>query len=340
MMKSRNLAIMAALIVVLAGINFMQKNNHQKSTSGSAVSTLIEGQWSVDTVGRLAIGYGAEENVVSLVKNPDHSWAVSSAWQAPGETQNIANLLLSLVALKGEFRSDDAAVLGDYQLARDQAVSIHAYANDGSSAFELLVGKATDGAPGNFVRLSSDNRVHATQIDLLAILGLYSGPGPAENKHFIHLKPLGFDQGAVDKIVLSDDRQTTAMTKTFADTTDRATWEWELDADPDTALARTKVDALLNALLGIRAVDVDNPAGDTRVYGLQEATRKATIFLADGSSQVLLFGSRREAGPGGSSGSTLPAGQWLQVEGKNEVWIITDYTVNNIFKNVDELKAG
>jgi len=61
MIRTRNLAIIAVLVVILAGINFMQNSSHKKSTSGSAMATLIDNQWTLDSIGRITLGLGSEE---------------------------------------------------------------------------------------------------------------------------------------------------------------------------------------------------------------------------------------------------------------------------------------
>jgi len=165
------------------------------------------------------------------------------------------------------------------------------------------------------------------------------------------LKTLDIDPSAVNAIVLQDGDNTIELVKAFAQPApvaddaapvsapDRSTWEWKLAQNHGVALAKTKVDGLMNSLVSMRAVDVDDPTAPAEVYGLQSVTRKATLQLEDGSSQVVEFGSDRPAGEGGSSASALPAGHWLRVVGENEIWIITDLTMNNIFKTVEDLKA-
>ncbi len=351
MMKTKNLAILAVIIIALTAVSFMQKSSHQKSTSRSSTVTLIEGNWTVNNISRLSLGMAENDNLVSLEINPDQSWTVTSAWDAPGDVDKISNLLFSLSKLAGEFRSDNASVLPDYQLDQAQAVAVRGYGSDGEKAFEIFVGKAPMGSQGNFVRLPTDDRVFLSQKNLLSALGLYSGPRAPENKHFIKLKPLTLDKLDVNGIVLQNDGQTLELVKVFSETKpvegdttststmDRNTWEWKLASGDAVALAKTKVDPVMNALLGINAVDVDDPFGNAEDYGLQTVTRSATVFLEDGSTRVLEFGSQRPAGIGGSSHATLPAGRWMRVEGNKSIWIVTDYTVNNIFKNVEELQA-
>ncbi len=355
MMKTKNLVIVVMVVVVLAALSFWQKSNHQESTSRSATEVLIEGPLTLENTGRITLGLGSEEEIVSLRKNPDQSWAVSSAWNAPGDAEKISNLLFNLNGLKGEYRSDNAAVLKDYKLDKDQAVSVRGYGNDGTLAFEIFVGVTPAGSQGSFVRLPSGDRVHLTQKNLLAPLSMYGGPALPANKSFINLKLLATDQSMVNGIVLEDEGQTLELVKVFAEaeraegqdpaisTVDRSTWEWKLAQESGVALAKTKVDAVMNALLGIRAIDVDDPTTGTEAYGLQTASRKATLFFEDGTSQTLVFGAERPADVGidlsGNPASTLPAGRWLHVGDSDAVWITTDYTVNSIFKKVDDLKA-
>ncbi len=348
-MNPKNLATVTVIVLVLAVISFMQNSSHKNSTSQSATATLLDGNLSIDNISKLTMGIGNDAAMVSLTKNSNQRWIVDSAWGAPGNSETISQLLSTLAGLKGEFRSDKAEVLQDYLLDDAQALALKGYKKDGTVAFEILVGKAPVGAQGNFIRLPSDNRVHLSQTNILAPLGLRSGLKSPENKTFINLKTFNINRLTVNKIILENEGQFIALEKVFAmtepddsgaaATQDRNTWEWKLASDESKALDKTKVDNVAHALLGLRALDVDNPAGNVETYGLGTPIMKATIFLENGTSQLVEFGAQRPAGPGGSSEATLPAGRWLHVVEKNEIWIVSDVTVSNIFKNVDELMA-
>lgn len=346
MVSKRNLVILAGVLVVLLAINFFQKRGHERRTSRPATTVLIEGTLSADDLGRITLGQGETDEAVVLAQGPT-GWVVETAWDAPANEARIGALLRNLSDLSGEFRAENADVLADFDLDEAAAVRIRATDRDGTEAFGLDIGGKPERATGNFVRVPGSDRVHLTQTNLLASLGLYAGPDAPKSSHFIDLQAVQEDRRAVDRIILDDGGTVLEMTKEFAviepapdDTTgagpeiDRDTWEWNLVRPDAKPLAKTKADGVLGAVTTIRAVDVDDPGAVPADYGLDQPARTATMVLEDGTEVVLEFGSDRPAEEG------RQAGTWLRVRGEKTVWVVTDFSVKNIFKDVDDLLPG
>jgi hypothetical protein len=96
-------------------------------------------------------------------------------------------------------------------------------------------------------------------------------------------------------------------------------------------LAKTKADGLLGSLVAVRAVEADNPGGDMAFFGLDAPSRTATMVLDGGAEITIEFGNTREAA------GELQEGVWMKVAGKPGIWIVTDYTIKNIFKATEDL---
>ena len=352
MLKNRNILILALVLVVLGGISLLQKAGHKKDTNRSATVTVIEETFTPDQLDRITLGLGQEEVVVDLVSTPA-GWVLASNWDAPANLARIETLLRNAGGLTGESRSASESVLADYSLSSEMAVKIRAYDKQGALALAVDVGGQPERFPGNFVRRPDSHEVYLSQINLLAQLGLYNGPERPDYKHFLELQAVQEDNLAVDRVILNDGGQMLEMVKEFAvvppaavaDSAgeaslptedapaelDRTTWEWKLVTPRSAALAKTKADGVLNSLAKIRATDVDDPQGDLEAYGLAVPTRTATITREDGSNLTLEFGSTREAEEGGQ------AGVWMMVRGLPRIWVVTEYTVKNIFKSVEDL---
>ena len=354
MLKNRNILVLVAVLVVLLAISMAQKAGHRKSTSGSSTVKVVEGTFTTDQLDRITLGLGADEEVVVLLATPT-GWVVASAWDAPASSDRIDALLRNVSGLSGEFRSDEASVLADYGLADDGAVKVRAYDKEGNLALAVDIGGKSERSVGNFIRRPGSNAVYLSEVNLLSQLGLYNGPAAPGNVHFLDLQAVKEDRLEVDRIILDDGGQILEMAKEFAeakpvpgdgvgaDTTgaelappeaDRTTWEWKLTVPMSKALAKTKADGVLGSLVRIRATDVDDPATDLAAYGLAEPSRTATIVRQDGTELTLEFGNTREA-----SGD-LQTGVWMKVRGEPVVWIVSDYTVKNIFKSVEDLLPG
>ena len=346
MQKNRNLLVMAAVLVILVGISLMQKAKHEEATSGSHTQVVLAGEFSRDNLGKVILGQGDLPEAVVMSFAPD-GWRLDSKFDALVSNQRLDALLRSLSNLEGEFRSDKAGVLEHYSLGEEDAVSIRFLDRQGGELGALLVGKSPERATGHFVRRPGENQVFLTQKGVLQQLGIYGPPAPPEAKHFLELQAFQADRLEVDRIVLRDGGTELDLVKEFAmnpapdnedetestePSVDRMTWEWKLAGTAGTALAKTKVDGVMGAAVSIRAQDVadpDAPAGD---YGLDTPLKAATLHLQDGSTKVLEFGKERPA-----EGGSIP-GTYFRVQGENTVWVASSYTLNNIFKTLEDLQ--
>ena len=347
MIKNRNILILAAVLLVLLGISLVQKAGYRKSTSRSSTDMVVAGTITADQLDRITLGFGQDDESVVLLSTPT-VWVVTSAWDAPASMGRIDGLLRNLSDLSGEFRSDNKSVLGDYGLADDVAVKVRAYGKDGELALALDIGNKPERASGNFIKRPDTNKVYLTAVNLLSPLGLYDGPASPGHQHWLDLQAVQADRLAVDGVILRDDGGNLEMTKEFAEAKpvpgpestpptvepggeDRTTWEWKLVTPKAMALAKTKADGVLNSLVGIRAVDVADPDADLAAYGLADPFRTATLVMEDGSDLTLEFGNLREAE------GDLQAGIWMKMQGQRSIWVVTEYTVKNIFKTVEDL---
>ena len=347
MIKNRNILILAAVLLVLLGISLVQKAGHKKSTGRSSTVKVVEGAVTADQLDRITLGFGEDEEAVVLLSEPT-GWVVASAWNTPASKQRLDTLLRNVSDLSGEFRSDNESVLADYGLADEGSVKVRAYDKEGNLALAVDIGGKPERFPGNFVKRPGSSAVYLSQVNLLSQLGLYDGPAVPGNRHFLDLQAVREDRLAVDSITLDDDGRILELIKEFAEEKpvegqetadgenepaglDRTTWEWKLTAPQPQAPAKTKADGVLGSLVSIRALDVDDPAGDPATYGLAEPARTATMVRQDGTEMTLEFGNTREAE------GDLQAGAWMKVRGKPTVWVVAEYTVNNIFKSVEDL---
>ncbi len=342
MNNTRNLIILVVVLVVLGGISLLQRSSHHRQTSRAATEILVPDQYTADDLDRITLGQGKQEVTVDLVRAPD-GWKVASSWNVKAAANRIDGLLKAVGNLSGEFRSDKAEVVADYGLADSSAVHIRLYKDDKPVVF-LEVGNRSQGQPGNFVRLGDSHAVYLSTVSLLSPLGIYGDLIPPKNRHFLDLQAVKEDRLAVDRIILRDGRHVIEMQKEFsmtepdsADTTgaaprpDRSVWEWKLIKPRQAALAKTKADGVLGTLVSIRATDVGDPDQDIAAIGLDKPSRTATLVKEDGSEIVLEFGNTREAE------GDHPAGTWMRVKGDDTLWVVTDYTTKNIFKQVDDL---
>lgn len=338
MIKTKNLVILGVALVVLLGVSLLQRTGHRKATSQSSVSELLPAEVVPADLSRITLGLGDNAEAVVLSNTPT-GWTVDTAWNAAASQDRIDTLVRNLTGLTGEYRSNSAEVLADYGLADTSAVHIRAYDPKGEVVMALEVGNKPERSQGNFVRQPDNDKVYVSQKNILAQLGIYGGPELPQGRYFLDLQAvkenrLDVDSVVVDGLNLSKVFATNPPDSTHTEpTVDRNTWEWELAGKSSPALAKSKVDAVLNTLEAIRANDLVDPQADLATYGLDKPDRRAEIHLQDGRVIGLNFGDSREAV------GKAPAGIYMQVDGQDNVWVVTEYTVKNIFKGLDDLKA-
>lgn len=343
MIKTKNLVILAVALALLLGINLMQRSGHEKATSQSSVSELVPTGIVPDDLSRITLSQGEHEDAVVLSNTPT-GWQVDTAWNSQANLDRVESLVRNLTGLTGEFRSDNADVLSDYGLADGDALKIRAFDPAGAAVIAVDVGRKTERGQGNFVRQPDNNKVYVSQKNLLAQVGLYGEIKPPSNRFFFELQAVKEDRLDVDRIVIDSGAGKLDLVKDFAEepvaegaeesepVLDRNTWEWQLAGRPGVALAKTKVDAVLNSLVAVRANDLVDPAADLADYGLDQPGRRAELHLQDGRVLELNFGRDREAA------DDVPAGTYLKIADQSPVWVVTEYAVKNIFKELADLK--
>ena len=339
MITSKNLIILAAVLVVLAGISFMQKSQHRKATNSSSTSVIVSGDFTKDNTGRIRLGFGADEDAVVLVATAD-GWRIESHHGSRANEQRVTTLLRNFSNLAGEFRSDSGEVLGQYGLSDDQAVTVRVEDAYGVEVLAINLGRTPQGFPGQFMRIADSNKVYLSQAGMLSHLGIYGEPELPKYQFFLELQAVKESVANLDGMTIRDGDAVMSFSKKFGaidpaedapegtlPATDRNTWEWLFDGAVATDLAKTKIDGVLNSAAAIRANDVAAPSITLAEYGLDSPTRSLTLIRQDGGELVLNFGSTREAVGGVSEGT------YMQVAGKPSIWVVTSYTIKNIFKS-------
>lgn len=346
MITTKNLIILAAVLVVLGAVSFMQKSQHRKATNSSSTTVVVDGEFSNDNISRIMLGFGTTPDAVVLVSTPE-GWIIESHFGARANVQKISTLLRNFSNLAGEFRSDSAKVLKQYGLEDDQCVTIRAVDKAGAEVLAINLGRTSQGYPGQFMRVPGSSKVYLSQTGMLSHLGIYTDPELPKVQFFLELQAVKESVANLDGMTLRDGETTMHFQKEFSTvepaegtpegtppTTDRNTWTWFLDGASASNLDKAKIDAALNACANIRANDVVDFKAGPAAYGLDAPSMSLALNRMDGSELVIEFGSTREAVADG-----VTAGTYMRVAGSETIWVVTSYTIKSIFKNRDDLKT-
>lgn len=340
--SNRNLVILLAVLVVLAGMYALssQQREHIDQTGGFV--DLVEGQLSTDEVYGISITKGGDEGV-EIVQRGDR-WEVDSYHDAPANLNKVRSLLGNLESVEGELRSEDPAVLPDYSLDDENAYHIVVREESGTPMVDLRIGTST--SRGVFVRRSGSDTVYLADHNFLSDLGIWGDERKVpEAKSWVDLQVLEVDENQVVALEIRDG-QTLRMEKEFEEEPATAeadsaameaappapaekTYEWRV-TDPESFLAtRTKAEAVLNSLSGLRASDVVTRGEAPEGSGLGDDASVVVILGEEGPLHTLRFGASLE-------GDTKA--RYLRVDDGELIWSVPEYVCKNVLKTADDLR--
>jgi len=335
-MKPRQLVVLAAVVAALGAAVIVQNVRHERSTSRSDTRPVLDVNVVAEEINRVTVSQGDDSTRVVLEKLPDR-WVVRSAWDHPADERKVRELIDALNGLRGEFRSNDAEVLADYGLGPDadpRPVTVTLFGADWQEVAAVELGSTSGG--GVFLREPGENAAYLSRTNVLGKLGMWGGPKAPESRTFLDLDVFECKAADIRSIALFDGDDVLRLEKTYAEpdstgTVDDSTWEWVLTEPERRPLAKTKADAVMNALTRVQAVDIADPKGDWRDYGLWKAPRRVEVGLADGSTFELRWGVAREAGAG------QQAGLYAMSSEDQTVWVIREFKADQIFKSLEDL---
>ncbi len=341
-MRNRNLIILAVVLALLITISVVQKAGRNHAASQPDTEPVLNAEFAPEDVNRVVVARGEPDSSDVVIERLPDQWVLRNSWSHRADAKRIDALIEVLQDIRGEFRSDDPAVLADYGLGGDDALRVSIYGKDWQEVFSIEIGKKPSRGTGVFVRSPAGDAVFLTRADVLGRLGMYGGATDPKATHFMDLAVRETDRADIEAITTWIDGEATAIEKIYpqpeaaaGDTAiapvDRSTWEWRITEPERRAAAKTKCDVVLGALAKVRAVDIDDPDADLRGYGLWRAAKRVEARMADGSVFEMRFGNEREA----SAGS--PEGVYMMTSADRTVWVVRKGVVDQIFKKTEDL---
>ncbi len=286
-MKTKRIIIMAAMLLILIGLRLIQVGQKENRFKEPVLNHMFP-VLSLDQVGSFTISAPNGVNI-DIRRRADH-WIVASKYGHRAKTENLERLVAGLSGLKGEFRSDDPAVLADYSLDDAGAITLRLSGLAEETLGEVLLGKAVSSRGGCFARQVDAREVYAVEGNVLGSLGIWGDDRDPKVSFFLDLQAMKVDRGEIDAVTLEHEGAMLHLVKVFepspADTipVDRTQYDWRLG---DTELDKAKADAVAGALATIHARDIIDPSG---AYDFNSSGMRATLQLADGTSRVVEFG--------------------------------------------------
>jgi hypothetical protein len=323
MTRNRPLLILSLAVVALLAVSVFQRVLHRRAVTSPATATVVAADFDPADINRVAVGAG-DDSLAVVLERLGEGWVARTAWDHPVDARKLQELLAAMDSLQGEFRSDEAAILDDYGLGpQSDPVKVTLFGKDWQPVCALLLGKRADDGSGVFVRAPSSNAVYLARTEVRGKLGLWSPEAKPETRHFLDLSVFKTDAAGISRIALHQGDKTLVMEKILAasgpgdgSAPPPRDWEWMLTAPSRRALAKTKVDGVMNAMAAVQAADVADPGVGMEKYGLWRAERRVEVTLADGSTFELRVGDARPAANGAQEG------RYCMTSRDRKIWVI------------------
>ena len=190
-MKLKKLLILVAVLAVIGALSLAKKNNLEKA--GTLNGRLVLAQTEPLLAKDFSQGFVTKMDVyragdpserLLFAKDVSGKWVLQNHDNEPTRNEAVDSLLKSMTELRGELRSEDAAVLGDYSLKDEQAFHFQFFGNEGTELAHVLVSPLRPRGTQNFVRLAGSNKALVTDTDILASLSIFSPQDRLEKNTF------------------------------------------------------------------------------------------------------------------------------------------------------------
>jgi hypothetical protein len=338
MTRNRPLLILSLAVLLLLAASVARRVMHRRAVTAPTSTTVVAADFDPADISRVTVGNRADSLAVVLERLGD-GWVARTAWDHPADPRKLQDLLAAMDSLQGDFRSDEAAILDDYGLGpQSDPVKVTLFGKDWQPVCSLLLGKRADDGSGVFVRAPDRHAVYLARTEVRGKLGMWAPEARPETRAFLDLQVFKTDRDSIRKIALHQGDKTLVMEKVLApagpgdgSAPPAQDWEWTLTAPSRRALAKTKVDGVMNALTGIQAADVADPAVGMEKYGLWKAERRVEVTLADGSTFELRVGDLQPPAGGGQEG------RYCMTSRNTMVWVIREFKIDQIFKKLEDL---
>lgn len=337
-MKGNKLVLLAVILVVSVGVIILNENLSNKKPSRKEMEFFPE--LSEQAIGAVTISEG--KATVRLKRKGD-VWVVTkpsgeatdqpaaatplaAAEKAPapaGEVEypvdsaSITAAIEKVTSLKKDaLISENPEKQSIFEVDSVKGINVTLADNSGKKIGSFIIGKNGADYNSNYVRMKGSNEV-------------YMASGGIRYSFFTDLKRwrdktiLRFDKATAKGITLNK-KGGEMITLAHADSGDT----WQILEPIQNPAKTATVNGILEKLAALTATDFqDEPLADTAT-GFDKPELGVTISFTNGSSRNVLFGKKNSDNK-----------YWVKTDGKKQVFLIGEYTVNEINKTLDDLKA-
>jgi hypothetical protein len=342
-MKSRNLIISAAVLVVIVAIIVVSNILSTKMPSETSLSFFpafteascssflivdksdsirVRRKGDVWVVAPRTSQAGQEQGIGSALDSLGEPPSASTGKEYPADSASVQSVLEKIAGLKREdLISENPEKQPLFEVDSASGIYVEAWNDKGTSVASFRLGKSGPAWGTTFVRRIGSDKVYCAG-------GSIRHAFFADSKRWRDKTIMRFPQEQAEKVTLAKKGGHTIELAKSTDTTGAA--QWNLTA-PDRAKAKSgTVDALVQAMAHFTCSEYEeSDTLDDGAMGFDDPELSVTVVLADGATRQLTVGAAK--------GDTKK--YWVRSEDRpGFTYLVSDYSIKKLDKNVAELK--
>jgi len=334
-MKGKQILVLGAIFIVLVVIVMLSRLSEPGHKTRIEEDVLV-GEFDTGQAAYVEFYHGGKPEVkVALVKK-EGLWTVPARHGARADKERVEKLLKDIAGLKGEARTSDPALFGEFAISDKEAVHFIVKDTGGSNMAHLLIGKAGPDHRSGFVRLAGGNSVYPVDVAMLSRLGVSRQENAAvsgiEDKRWLDLTILpDFKAEEVVKLSLDSPERGLAFERTVEEQEEgqKKKGPWAIVTEGIAYKAKDAgIESVLSGLAGRRAEDVADP-DNMKDYGFDKPTHTAEITADSGKTTKIAIGASFE-----QEGAKK---YYLKIDGDPLPYIAAQYLVDRLFEDAKKL---
>jgi hypothetical protein len=252
-----------------------------------------------------------------LLSDTSVSMIPSSATGYPVDSASISSAIEKLTSLKkSALISENPEKQSIFEVDTLKGIIVDMADNSGKSLGTFIVGKSGPDYNSNYVRQKGSNLVYMASGGIR--YSFFTDLTRWRNKSIVK-----FDKSTAQGITLAKN-DGSMITIAHADSGN----PWEIITPIKNPAKTEEVNGILEKLSQLTATDFqDIPLADTAM-GFNKPELGVTVSFKNGSSRNVIFGKKNSDNK-----------YWVKTDGKEQLYLIGEYTVNQINKKLDELKG-
>ncbi|MBN1578671.1 MAG: DUF4340 domain-containing protein [Chitinispirillaceae bacterium] len=235
----------------------------------------------------------------------------------PVDSASIASALEKITTIrKDALISENPEKQAVFEVDSSKGLLVELADNSGKALGSIIIGKSGADWNSNYVRFKGSNSVYMSRGGVR--YSFFTDLNRWRNKSI-----LKFDKATAKGLTLAK-KDSGMITLAHADT--GAPWEI---LEPIKNPAKTdEVEGIIEKLALLNATDFQDDVLPDTAMGFDKPELVVTISFKNGSSRNVMFGKKNSDGK-----------YWVKTDGKDQIFLIADHTVNQINKKFDDLKG-